>query len=150
MLMLKVHTTLDKMQKSPLVLSINHHNAAMVRDVHHTVLPSSPEIYTNLQQNWVLNLCTWELVSPCGAVVSLTHNELRFLKVLTQTPSQPIDRDYILSEIFNRRDIYTNRSLDSLIRRLRLKIQKAANITSTPIKTAHSIGYAFSAPLLII
>lgn len=105
--------------------------------------------YKSLANHWVLNLCTWELVGPSGAVTALTHNELRFFKILARTPSQPVNRNDILSELFTRSDIYTNRSLDSLVRRLRLKIQ-SVSYGSAPIKTAHSIGYAFSAPLLTV
>lgn len=60
-----------------------------------------------------------------------------------------VQREAILLELFNRNDIYTNRSLDSLVRRLRLKIQ-GAGLNAAPIKTAHSVGYAFSAPLQIL
>lgn len=97
---------------------------------------------------WILNLCTWELTSPCGTVIPLTHNELRFLKLLSQTPSNPVNRHEIMADLFSRCDLYTNRSLDSLVRRLRLKIQATA-VSVIPIKTAHSIGYAFSAPLIV-
>lgn len=99
--------------------------------------------------HWTLNLCTWELVGPGSQVVTLTHNELRFLRLLSQTPSMPVQREAILLELFNRNDIYTNRSLDSMVRRLRLKIQ-GAGLNAAPIKTAHSVGYAFSAPLQIL
>lgn len=100
------------------------------------------------QTEWILNLCSWELIAPCGSIISLTHNEFRFLKILSKNISHPVCRHEIMIELFNRSDMYTNRSLDSLVRRLRLKIQ-ASSASFIPIKTAHSIGYAFSAPLII-
>lgn len=127
-----IHQTYEAIQKIKGVLNGTAH--------WHSADPAKTE--------WILNLCSWELIAPCGSIISLTHNEFRFLKILSKNISHPVCRHEIMTELFNRSDMYTNRSLDSLVRRLRLKIQ-ASSASFIPIKTAHSIGYAFSAPLII-
>lgn len=122
----------------------DHFNGVLTK-----VSVSHSSSYESLEDHWVLNLCRWEMVTPSGVAIALTHNELRFLKVLARTPSQAVNRNEILSELYTRIDIYTSRSLDSLVRRLRQKIQLVSYV-SDPIKTAHGIGYVFAATLLTV
>ena len=78
--------------------------------------------------------------TPSNTFIDLTPREYTFVKLLNETPSIPVDRSHLVINIYARDDYYTSRSLDSLVRRLRLKI-KQNGFQSIPIKTAHAIGY---------
>ena len=95
---------------------------------------------------WSLYLGAWRLAAPNGASSELTAKEMRFLELLAATPGRPVVRDTLLTTLYLRHDEYTSRSLDSLVRRLRAKIMTDTGL-SVPIKTAHAVGYCFSALL---
>lgn len=106
-------------------------------------LPSPP------QDAWSLARSAWGLVSPDGKVIELTGKELKFLELLATTPGVPVPRESLLLKLYNRHDEYTSRSLDSLVRRLRTKIQAATEFPQ-PIKTHHAVGYCISAGLRLV
>ena len=95
---------------------------------------------------WSLLQSDWALMAPGGIRIELTAKEVQFLELLTATPGKPVDRVDLLSRLYLRHDEYTSRSLDSLVRRLRAKILTATG-QAAPIKTAHAVGYCFSASL---
>lgn len=67
---------------------------------------------------------------------------------LAAFPGKPVSRETLLTTLGYGDDEYANRAMDSLVRRLRRKIEKCFN-RQTPIKTAHAMGYCFSAPIVI-
>jgi two-component system, OmpR family, response regulator len=95
---------------------------------------------------WSLHLGSWRLAAPNGGTSELTAKEMQFLELLAATPGQPVLRETLLTRLYPRHDEYTSRSLDSLVRRLRSKIAADTGI-EVPIKTAHAVGYCFSATL---
>ena len=95
---------------------------------------------------WSLHLGSWRLAAPNGATSELTAKEMQFLELLAATPGRPVLRDALLTKLYLRHDEYTSRSLDSLVRRLRSKIATDTGVP-VPIKTAHAVGYCFSAQL---
>lgn len=97
-------------------------------------------------ESWALRLGAWCLAAPNGVEIPLTGKEVQFLELLAATPGQPILRDTLLTTLYLRHDEYTSRSLDSLVRRLRAKITTDTGLPA-PIKTAHAVGYCFSAIL---
>ena len=101
---------------------------------------------TASQEGWHLTE-SWQLVSPTGAAVSLTAREMQFVVCLAATPGRPVRRDTLLAVLDYRDDEYGSRAMDSLVRRLRRKIEESLSIPS-PIKTAHGVGYCFSAPIV--
>lgn len=100
-------------------------------------------------ESWCLQRNTWSITAPNGASIELTAKEMQFLGMLAETPGKPVTRETLLSKLYLRYDEYTSRSLDSLVRRLRVKIMTASGF-SAPIKTAHAVGYCFVSPLLIV
>lgn len=97
--------------------------------------------------DWWLDQHGWNLVSPKGDRVSLTGREVIFMQLLSKDGGQTtVQRNTLLSCIYQRDDEYASRSLDSLVRRLRIKID-AVWSEDNPIKTVHAVGYCFSAPL---
>jgi len=49
----------------------------------------------------------------------------------------------VLTELYQRHDDYTGRSLDSMVRRLRAKVVAATGV-AIPIRTVHAVGYCFA------
>jgi DNA-binding response OmpR family regulator len=97
-------------------------------------------------ENWMLCMGTWSLTAPDGSGITLTAKEMQFLELLAATPGRSVMRDTLLTKLYLRHDEYTSRSLDSLVRRLRAKITSVTG-EPAPIKTAHAVGYCFSAVL---
>jgi len=52
-------------------------------------------------------------------------------------------RKTVLTELYQRHDDYTGRSLDSMVRRLRAKVVAATGV-AIPIRTVHAVGYCFA------
>jgi two-component system OmpR family response regulator len=84
-----------------------------------------------------LNLDTFQ-VRWQEAEVSLTVTEFNLLQTLMQAPNQVFTRD-MLSEGDIFKDIITDRTIDSHIRRLRRKLDAAGCINA--IETVHGFGY---------
>ena len=96
---------------------------------------------------WRLNLQNITLVTPSGSVIPLTVRESDLLRALAVVPEVVVPRPVILLALGYRDDDYSCRALESLIRRLRRKIEQVHG--SSPILTRHGVGYSFSAPLIV-
>ena len=99
------------------------------------------------KEPWRLNRQNATLVTPSGSVIPLTVRESEFLRTLAIVPEVVVPRPVILSALGYRDDDYSDRALDSLIRRLRRKIEQVQG--SSPILTRHGVGYSFSVPLIM-
>ncbi|MDK9716449.1 MAG: response regulator transcription factor [Trichlorobacter sp.] len=97
-------------------------------------------------EHWELAQSSWSLIAPDGAQIQLTGKELHFIELLSSGVGKTIARETLLLKLYQRYDEYTSRSLDSLVRRLRVKIMSATACV-VPIKTVHAVGYCFSATL---
>jgi DNA-binding response OmpR family regulator len=95
---------------------------------------------------WLLRAETWELITPGGEKLHLTSKEYVFLQTLAEAPNTPVSRKVLLDRLGYQNDEYGNRSLESMIYRLRKKI--SPNL-ETPIKTANGSGYIFTAKIEI-
>ncbi|MBB3213075.1 DNA-binding response OmpR family regulator [Herbaspirillum sp. Sphag1AN] len=91
---------------------------------------------------WTISAAHWQLHVAGDEKISLSAKELKFLELLAATPGQPVLRTTVLTELYQRHDYYTGRSLDSLVRRLRAKVASQTGIT-IPIRTVHAVGYSF-------
>jgi DNA-binding response OmpR family regulator len=100
------------------------------------------------QEAWRLVTGAWQLVSPKGEAISLTAREMQFMTVLAATSGRPIRRETLLTTLGYGDDEYANRAMDSLVRRLRRKIEESLHLPP-PIKTIHAVGYCFSSPIVI-
>nr|WP_284694603.1 helix-turn-helix domain-containing protein [Geomonas sp. Red32] len=76
----------------------------------------------------------------------MTGKEMKFIACLADAPGEPVARERILAALGYRDDQYASRALDSLVRRLRRKIEEEAHLPS-PLKTVHGVGYCFAASL---
>ena len=106
---------------------------------------------TTVQQGgaWVLNPVNWCLRHLTGTEVSLTRNELTLMTCFVERPGVTVDRNDIIEALGALPHEYDSRRLETLIRRLRLKVQ-AAGIDELPVATVYGKGYAFNGQLSVI
>lgn len=92
---------------------------------------------------WFLSSENWQLVAPDGSFIALTGREFQFIKILLTTPGIPVRRENLIEHLGYGDIEYANRAMDSLVRRLRRKIETSTGF-EPPIRTIHAIGYCFS------
>jgi DNA-binding response OmpR family regulator len=97
---------------------------------------------------WQLLRSEWILVDPAGVRIMLTAKEFRLVELLVTTCSKTVSRERVISILDYSAEEYEQRALDSLIRRLRRKIETLTGLPS-PIKTVHALGYCFSSVAVI-
>jgi len=97
--------------------------------------------------SWKIMRDGWALISPKGESISLTLKEFKFLLSLSNTSAMAVSRKELLKTLEYQNDEYGHRALESLVHRLR---NKTATLGSSPIKTAHGVGYSFTAPVNIV
>ncbi len=108
--------------------------------------PSPPVPSSKSAARWVLRPAQWALEGPAGASVRLTIKETAFMEALSRAADTSALRAHILQQLGYVDDDAGNRSLDALVRRLRIKVDEALN-ARLPVETVHGIGYVFSAVL---
>ncbi|MBO6826563.1 MAG: response regulator transcription factor [Sneathiella sp.] len=72
---------------------------------------------------WELDLPHHKLAAPDGSDVPLTMAEFQLLRVLLETPGQPVNREDLSLKIFNKELRENSRNIDALVRRLRQKLE---------------------------
>ncbi len=93
---------------------------------------------------WTLERDTRKLTSPSGKILALSPAEFALLRVFLEGPARPLRRDYILDNMEDVHDFTTPRGLDTLVSRLRRKLQYAHPVTSADeelIQTIYGVGY---------
>lgn len=109
--------------------------------------PASGPALAEEQLQWRLNSHNATLVTPAFAIISLTGREMDFLLCLAESAKESVKRDVILAALGYNNDEFAHRALESLIRRLRRKIENVFG--SSPILTRHGVGYSFSASIIV-
>ena len=94
---------------------------------------------------WSLNLQNWLLTAPSGQPLQLTAREFALLHRLIKVQGQAVQKKELAGEIFGPRIANATDRLNVLITRLRKKAETKLS-EPLPVKTAHQIGYAFTAP----
>lgn len=82
-----------------------------------------------------------KVVKPGHAPIMLTPTEMHILRILMASSGQVVDRDQLLSEVWNDSESNSN-IVDVYIRRLRLKLEKDAD-SPLHIASVRGIGYKF-------
>ena len=96
---------------------------------------------------WELNRKNWLLQSPKGKGVHLTSTEFEFMLMMTAEPlGAVLNRKDILDKLDYQPNEYGNRALESMIYRLRHKIEAMTELV--PIKNYRGIGYSLSMPII--
>ncbi|WP_456294752.1 response regulator [Vibrio sp. AK197] len=92
---------------------------------------------------WHLNVTRRELLSPKGELTPLTSSEFAMLLAFVSHPNAVLSRDDLLKLVQGRGDNVYDRAIDTLISRLRKKIELDSK-HPTFIKTIWGGGYQFS------
>ncbi|TLU81645.1 MAG: response regulator transcription factor [Chlorobium sp.] len=95
---------------------------------------------------WKLDRAEWSLYNPDGKMIKLTSKEFEFMNCFISNSHKNITRKEIMSILDYEHNEYGKRALESLVHRLRQKID--INGTS-PIKTVFGVGFNFAEELLI-
>lgn len=101
------------------------------------------------EEGWSLDSTDWSLTSPAGVRIALTSTEMKLATLLASQARQAVSRDQISQALYNRRWDPQDRTIDTVVRRLRNKVEKAIGETP-PLKSEHGVGYVFSAPIRTI
>lgn len=101
------------------------------------------------EAKWLLDPTEWTLTSPAGVKVSLTSMEMKLTGLLAGQARQPATRDQISQTLYNRRWNPEDRSIDTVVGRLRHKIEAQIG-GPAPLKSVHGVGYVFSAPVRVL
>lgn len=107
--------------------------------------PPAPAAAT-VPTEWIYDQLTWTLIAPDGKSIKLTGNERVFVSLLVSRPGEPVSRDEIFRALGKRGWDPADRSVDSMVRRLRAKGDQTFG-HPLPIESVHSVGYAFAAPV---
>lgn len=92
---------------------------------------------------WVIYLTRWELGTPTGERLKLTHPEMLILRTLMQQPGTAISRAALLS-VLGKQDTVSNlRNLDNTTSRLRRKVL-AGCAQELPLRPSYGQGYTFA------
>ena len=87
---------------------------------------------------WTLDETTRDLIDPASRRVDLTSSEFDLLMAFLRQPGQPLSRGALLGVLRGRQWTYFDRSIDTLVARLRKKL--------TPlIRSVRGVGYVFCA-----
>ncbi|KIL99959.1 TorCAD operon transcriptional regulatory protein TorR [Paramagnetospirillum magnetotacticum MS-1] len=108
--------------------------------------PAQPSAASPVPTEWIYDQLTWTLIAPDGKSIKLTGNERVFVSLLVSRPGEPVSRDEIFRALGKRGWDPADRSVDSMVRRLRAKGDETFG-HPLPIESVHSVGYAFAAPV---
>lgn len=112
--------------------------------------PAAPPAEAPAEEDrWTLNATDWSLTGPQGVRVPLTSTEMKLVSLLAGQARQPASRDQISLALYGRRWNPEDRSIDTVVRRLRNKVETAIG-EAPPLKSVHGVGYVFSAPIRMV
>jgi two-component system, OmpR family, response regulator len=97
---------------------------------------------------WALNAKSRELCDPGGVRVELTSAEYELLRTFCEHPGEVLGRDALMRLAQGRRVEPYDRSVDTLVSRLRSKIE-VEEASPSLIKTVRHSGYVFTASVVV-
>ena len=92
---------------------------------------------------WTLHLDRMRLTAPDGRDVRLTGAEFELLSTFVCNAGRVLNRDYLLVATKRRKDDAADRTIDSLVRRLRRAVEDDPKDPRL-IVTVHGVGYLFA------
>ena len=93
---------------------------------------------------WTLDETTRDLIRPTGQRVDLTSSEFDLLMAFVRHPGQPLSRAALLGVLRGRQWTYFDRSIDTMVARLRKKLDDGSD-RSPLIRSVRGVGYVFCA-----
>ncbi|WP_372074128.1 winged helix-turn-helix domain-containing protein [Tistrella mobilis] len=95
-------------------------------------------------RGWTIDLTRREIADPDGEVVRLTRGEFDLLAAIVQAGGRPVTREYLLEVVSKRADAVSDRTVVTLISRLRRKLDRGAGDLDL-IRTEPGVGYRITA-----
>jgi two-component system, OmpR family, response regulator len=95
---------------------------------------------------WTLEETSRDLFSPAGRRVDLTSSEFDLLMAFVREPGRALSRDALLGTLRGREWTYFDRSIDTLVARLRKKLASGADRPPL-VRSVRGVGYIFCAPV---
>lgn len=89
---------------------------------------------------WRLDMDKWNLASPAGRTVRLTHPERLVVNLLAESAGKTVARDTIISRLTHDVHDFDPHRLEMLIHRLRRKVL-AATSEQLPLNAVRGLGY---------
>jgi two-component system phosphate regulon response regulator OmpR len=93
---------------------------------------------------WSLDETVRDLIGPAGQRVDLTSSEFDLLIAFLRQPGQPLSRGALLSVLRGREWTYFDRSIDTMVARLRKKLDDGSDRPPL-IRSVRGVGYVFCA-----
>jgi two-component system, OmpR family, response regulator len=93
---------------------------------------------------WTLDETVRDLIGPAGQRVDLTSSEFDLLMAFLRHPGQPLSRAGLLGVLRGRQWTYFDRSIDTLVARLRKKLEDGSDRPPL-IRSVRGVGYVFCA-----
>lgn len=109
--------------------------------------PASAHAPADSRKVWVFDDIEWRIQPPTGSAVPLTATEYKFLSLLVAAPGEAVSRQDISITLTGRDWDPYSRSIDSLVRRLRIKVEERSGC-ALPVQAVHGVGYAFVGPVV--
>jgi DNA-binding response OmpR family regulator len=109
----------------------------------HSVLRRLDQAKPAASDAWRLQARLWQLQTPNGAVLDLTHAEVLLLSSLFEKPGQAVMRKELLTRMDKAETLSSIRNLDNTASRLRRKVQAACGI-ELPVRPSYGKGYTFT------
>lgn len=99
---------------------------------------------------WVFDVSKWSLCPPNAQPMVLSAMEYHFISLLVQNAGEAVSRERILSSLGKYSGEAEARSMDTLLSRLRRKVEIASPETPLPIRSVRGIGYVFAESVEVI
>jgi len=93
---------------------------------------------------WTLEEIARDLLCPAGRRVDLTSSEFDLLMAFVREPGRPLSRGALLRVLRGREWTYFDRSIDTLVARLRKKLARGADQPPF-VRSVRGVGYIFCA-----
>lgn len=155
----------DLARKGVIITTARSDNASRLSGVRagadiYLVKPVLPEEIVSLVHNmmrrlrpptaadWVLDAIQWQLLTPQGLPLKLTHSEHLLMHQLARASGQVVSREELAAALGHDPEIYDYRRMEVLVRRLRNKSVASCG-QAIPLVTAHRQGYAFTASIRV-
>ena len=107
--------------------------------------PSPSESARYAFAGWTLDTASRDVTGPLGRRADLTSSEFDLLHTFLRRPGQAVSRAELTRALRGRAWNYFDRSLDTLVARLRKKIDFAG--APSLVRSVRGVGYVFCAPV---
>ncbi len=120
-----------------------HSNDAATQTLPGALPTASSAALPAAHSDWVVYTQIWQLGTPTGERLHLTHQETQFLNPLLLHPGQPVSRTTLLKGMGKADTLSNLRNLDNCASRLRRKVLAAYRL-ELPVRPSYGRGYTFT------